>query len=81
MEKILSEEEPRQTKRPARRKGKLSPQEMEHVVATKRSYWPFLLALSISIALVGIVLFSNIILIIGVVLVLVSVIGWGLERR
>jgi hypothetical protein len=54
---------------------------MEQVAASKKSYWPLLLAVSISVSLVGIVLFSNIILIIGIVLVVGSIIGWGLERH
>lgn len=54
---------------------------MEQMASAKKSYWPFLLAVSISVSLVGIVLFSNILLIIGIVLVIGSIIGWGLERH
>jgi Cytochrome c oxidase subunit IV len=79
VEDIVSDE-PIQRKRAARR-NRLSPEAMEQAAAAKRSYWPFLLAVSISISLVGIVLFSNIILIIGIVLVIGAIIGWGLERR
>jgi Cytochrome c oxidase subunit IV len=54
---------------------------MERIVAAKKSYWPFFLAVAISISLVGVVLFSNIMLIIGIVLVVGAIIGWGLERH
>lgn len=74
-------EEPSQPKRVARRRNQLSPEAMEQMASAKKSYWPFLLAVSISVSLVGIVLFSNILLIIGIVLVIGSIIGWGLERH
>lgn len=73
-------EELSQRKRAARR-NQLSPEAMERLVAGKKSYWPFLLAVAISISLIGVVLFSNVVLIIGVVLVIGAVIGWGLERH
>lgn len=73
-------EEPGQRKRPARR-NTLSPEAMEQAIAGKKSYWPILLALAISITLLGIVLFANVIVVIGVVLVIVAAIGWGLERH
>jgi len=73
-------EELSQRKRPAKR-NTLSPEAMQRAIAGKKSYWPFLLALAISITLLGIVLFANFIVVIGVVLVIVAVIGWGLERH
>jgi hypothetical protein len=73
-------EELSQPKRSAKR-NQLSPEAMERAVAAKKSYWPFLLAVAISISLVGVVLFSNILLIIGIVMVVGAVIGWGLERH
>jgi hypothetical protein len=73
-------EELSQPKRSLKR-NQLSPEAMERASAAKKSYWPFLLAVAISISLVGIVLFSNIVLIIGIVLVVGAVIGWGLERH
>lgn len=73
-------EELSQRKRPARR-NTLSPEAMEQAIAGKKSYWPVLLALAISITLIGIVLFANIIVGIGVVLVIAAIIGWGLERK
>ncbi len=73
-------EELSQHKRPARR-NTLSPEAMQRVIDGKKSYWPFLLALAISITLFGIVLFANILVGIGIVLVIAAVIGWGLERH
>lgn len=73
-------EELSQHKRSVKR-NQLSPEAMERAVAAKKSYWPFLLAVALSISLLGVVLFSNILLIIGVVLVIGAVIGWGLERH
>jgi hypothetical protein len=44
------------------------------------SYWPFLLAFSIAVVLAGAI--SNLIVLgIGVLLVVISIIGWGVERR
>ncbi len=45
-----------------------------------RSYWPFALALMISIALMGLVIYP-IIFFIGLVLTVVIIIAWGVERR
>jgi hypothetical protein len=55
--------------------------ESEAVISPRPSFWPLLLAFALSIMLLSIVLESFIILGIGVVLLIVSVIGWGLERR
>lgn len=46
----------------------------------KRSYWPFALALMISISLMGVVIYP-IIFFIGLVLTVVIIIAWGIERR
>ena len=73
-------EELSQPKRSARR-NQLSPEAMERAASARKSYWPFLLAVALSISLVGVVLFSNILFLIGVVLVIGAVIGWGLERH
>lgn len=73
-------EELSQPKRVARR-NRLSPEAMQRMAASKKSYWPFLLACSMAISLVGVVLFNNIVLGIGVVLIIVAIIGWGLERH
>jgi len=53
---------------------------MERAVKPKRSYWPFALAASLSIALFGVIV-HPIIFWVGVALVVVSMVGWGLERH
>ena len=45
-----------------------------------RSYWPFALALVVSIALMGVVVYP-IIFFIGMVLTVVIIIAWGIERK
>ncbi|MEO8972742.1 MAG: hypothetical protein ABI406_14215 [Ktedonobacteraceae bacterium] len=45
-----------------------------------RSYWPFALALVISIGLMGLVIYP-IIFFIGMALTVVIIIAWGIERR
>ncbi len=52
----------------------------EQVIAPSQSYWPFALAFSLVVILVGIEL-HWIVLGLGVVLTAASIIGWGLERR
>jgi Cytochrome c oxidase subunit IV len=45
-----------------------------------RSYWPFALALVVSIALMGVVVYP-IVFFIGMVLTVVIIIAWGIERK
>ena len=77
-------EEPVQRKRPSR-KEQLSPEALQKLSDAKKSYWPFALAVSVSIALFGVVLqpylIGTVITCVGAALAVVSVIGWGLERR
>ena len=55
---------------------------MEQVIKPKQSYWPIVLAASLTLTLVGVVLMSHpIVFWIGVAFVIVSFVGWGLERR
>jgi len=55
---------------------------MEQAIKPKQSYWPLALAASLTITLVGVILMSHpIIFWIGVALVVVSFVGWGLERH
>ena len=64
------------------KKQKASNAAMEQVIKPKQSYWPFALAASLSITLVGVILMSHpIVFWIGVAFVIVSFIGWGIERR
>ena len=55
---------------------------MEQVIKPKQSYWPIVLAASLTLTLVGVVLMSHpIVFWVGVACVIVSFIGWGIERR
>ncbi len=55
---------------------------MEQAVKPKQSYWPIVLAASLTLTLVGVVLMSHpIIFWVGVAFIIVSFIGWGIERR
>ncbi len=53
---------------------------MKQALKQKQSYWPFALAASLSIALFGVIV-HPIVFWVGVVLVVVSMIAWGLERH
>ncbi len=48
--------------------------------SASRSYWPFALALVVSIALMGVVVYP-IIFFIGMVLTVVVIIAWSVERK
>jgi len=64
------------------KKQMTSNEAMEQVINPKQSYWPFALAASLSITLVGVILMSHpIVFWIGVAFVIVSFVGWGLERH
>jgi hypothetical protein len=55
---------------------------MGQVMRPKLSYWPIVLATSLTLTLVGVVLMSHpIVFWVGVAFVIVSFIGGGLERR
>ena len=53
---------------------------LEKTAGPHMSYWPFALALALMIAFLGVVI-HPILLGIGVVLIALAVIGWGLERH
>ena len=64
------------------KKQMASNEAMEQVIKPKQSYWPIVLAASLTITLVGVILMSHpIVLWVGVALVVVSFVGWGLERH
>jgi hypothetical protein len=52
----------------------------EQAISPHQSVWPFALALALMVLLIGFIT-QPAILGVGVVLVIVAVIGWGLERR
>ena len=55
---------------------------MEQVIRPKQSYWPIVLAASLTLTLIGVILMSHpIVFWVGVAFVIVSFIGWGIERH
>ena len=51
-------------------------------IKPKQSYWPIVLAASLTLALIGVILMSHpIVFWVGVAFVIVSFIGWGIERH
>jgi hypothetical protein len=62
------------------KKQMVSIESMEQAIKPKQSYWPFALAFSLTIALVG-VMSHPIVLWVGIALLVVSFVGWGLERH
>lgn len=63
-----------------RKQRKLSGEELEKAIAPRPSLWPFGLAFAIIIMFVGLIT-HPIVLGIGILLVVVAVIGWALEKR
>jgi len=52
----------------------------EQAISPQQSIWPFALAFAVVVLLIGFVI-HPIVLGIGILLVIASIIGWGLERR
>ena len=66
----------------ASQKQKASNEAMEQAIKPKQSYWPIVLAASLTLTLVGVIVMSHpIIFWVGVAFVIVSFVGWGLERH
>jgi len=66
----------------ASQKQKASNEAVEQAIKPKQSYWPFTLAASLTVTLVGVILLSHpVVFWLGVALVIVSFVGWGLERH
>lgn len=57
-----------------------SKEAQEQAISPQQSVWPFALAFALVVLLIGFIM-HPIVLGIGVVLVAVAIIGWGLERR
>src|SRR6266487_1800879 len=78
------QEQQAETDAPTRRRVKKRVKRMRQVteedLMPRPSPWPFALAISVSIMLGGFAI-NPIILGVGVILVIVSIIGWNLERR
>ena len=66
--------------RPGKKRVKKVRQVTEEELMPRPSLWPIALALSVAVALGGFA-FNLIILGVGVIMVIVSIIGWSLERR
>ena len=51
-------------------------------IKSKQSYWPIALAASLTLTLIGVILMPfPLVFWIGVAFVIVSFVGWGIERR
>ncbi len=61
-------------------KGPPSKGVQEHALQPSTSYWPFALAVALSILLLGVIT-GPVVLAVGAVLTAAAVIAWGLERR
>lgn len=75
----MSEEQGQRKQAPKKRKGSTEAVERALLIS-KRSYWPFALAVALFITLVGVVT-HPIVFGVGLVLVAVAIIGWGLEHH
>lgn len=74
---VTSDETPVQR---GKKRVKKVPQVTEAELMPRPSLWPLVLSISVAVALGGFA-FNLIILGVGVIMVIVSVIGWSLERR
>ena len=61
-----------------RKRQKISKEALEQAINAKKSYWPFALAVALSLMLVGVIV-NPIVFWIGLALVIGAIIGWGLE--
>lgn len=73
-----SEKPPEQ---PARKKPKVPLEVQEQKLAPKPSLWPIALALTLVITAIGVMADSIILLICGIVLTIIVIIGWILEKH
>lgn len=70
-----TQEAEKKMRRPARKASAPPPDARSY-----KSYWPFALAILLSIALMGVVT-NPILFVVGMVLCVVVIIAWGVERR
>jgi hypothetical protein len=73
-------EQGEQLKQPAKKRPKVPLEVLEQRLAPKPSAWPIILALTLMVAIVGIMTYP-IILAIGVILAIAAIIGWMLEKH
>ena len=77
-ESSQSEKPPEQ---PARKKVKVTLELQEQKLAPKPSFWPIVLALTLVITAIGVMANSTILLVCGIVLTVIGIIGWLLEKH
>jgi len=77
----VSEEQDQSQQVAKAKKGRAPEAVQEQALGPQKSFWPLALAVALIILLFGLVSNNPIVLGIGVVLSVVAVIGWGLERR
>jgi len=77
---LIVSEQQEQDQPPKPRKEDASKPVQEEAIKPHLSVWPFTLAVALMVLLMGFIT-QPIILGVGVVLVIVAVIGWGVERR
>lgn len=70
---------PEEPAAPRKKRKKKAEQVDVQKLAPRHSYWPIALAFSLIVAFIGLA-DSPIVLGIGVLMIIVSVVGWGLER-
>lgn len=71
---------PAPKKRSSAKAVKITP-ESEAAISPRPSFWPLVLAIALSLTLLGFVLDTLIVVGIGAVFIVASIIGWALERR
>lgn len=65
---------------PAKKRQKVPLEVQEQRLAPKPSIWPFILALTLVVAFIGVMTYP-IILALGVILTIAAIIGWMLEKH
>ena len=75
----MSEEQGQRKQTSKKRKGSIEAVE-QALLRDKKSYWPFALAVALFITLLGVVT-HPVVFGVGLALIVVAIIGWGLEHR
>jgi hypothetical protein len=66
---------------PVRKRSQVPLEVREQKLSPRPSFWPIVLALTMVIAFIGVMASSLILFGVGVVLTIVAIIGWMLEKR
>lgn len=75
-----SGQDEKQSEQAAKKRPKVPLEVQEQKLMPKPSFWPFILALMLVVAFIG-VMTSPIILALGVILTIAAIIGWMLEKH